>query len=92
VLGKFAGRPVVDRTGLAGSYDLVIRIPAEEIAYAGRSAGAGASADSGGDSAATDPGSSLFRSMEVLGLKLKPGKDRAETIVVDHMEKKPTEN
>jgi uncharacterized protein (TIGR03435 family) len=42
---------------------------------------------------ASDPGSgSLFTSIQALGLKLEPRKAPMKMIVVDHIEKMPTEN
>jgi uncharacterized protein (TIGR03435 family) len=46
-----------------------------------------------GDSA-SDPsgGSSIFAAIQTLGLKLEPRKAPAEAIVIDHLEKTPTDN
>jgi uncharacterized protein (TIGR03435 family) len=42
---------------------------------------------------ASDPGGgSIFRSVQEMGLKLDPRKAPLELIVVDHIEKTPTEN
>jgi hypothetical protein len=50
--------------------------------------GAGAPAD-----AASDPSSSsIFAAVQQLGLKLEPRKAPIEMIVVDHLEKAPTDN
>ena len=37
-------------------------------------------------------GEAIFRAIERAGLKLEPRKAPVETIVVDHLEKTPTEN
>jgi uncharacterized protein (TIGR03435 family) len=42
--------------------------------------------------AASDPGGSLFTAIQSLGLKLEPRKTPMTFIVVDHVEKMPTEN
>jgi uncharacterized protein (TIGR03435 family) len=49
----------------------------------------GAAAD-----AASDPGSggSVFTAVQAMGLKLDARKETIDTIVVDHVEKTPTEN
>ena len=48
----------------------------------------------GADSApsASDPSGSVFSSVQQLGLKLEPRKLAVDTIVLDHIEKSPTEN
>jgi uncharacterized protein (TIGR03435 family) len=69
-------RSVVDRTGLAGQFDIHLEF-APEI-------GAG---NTGGDSPA-ELGPSLFTALqEQLGLKLSPDKAPVEVLVVDHIEK-----
>ena len=41
---------------------------------------------------ASDPGTSIFESVQKLGLKLEARKSPLDNIVVDHLEKTPTEN
>ena len=79
VLSTWAGRPVQDKTGLTGKYDLQMPNPAMPVA----------SAD--GSAVAPDPQGSVVTSMEDLGLKLVPGKGQVETLVIDHVER-PSEN
>jgi len=58
--------------------------------FPGGTAG-GSGANSSG--AAADPGiSSVFQAVQHLGLKLQPRKAPVETIVIDHLEKSPTDN
>jgi len=91
-------RPVVDQTGLKGGYyvDLPIRPP--EGAGGGRKGeGAPEGGRSGLDNAPAGPrqdpfGDALFTVIERAGLKLEKTKAPVETIVVDHLEKTPTEN
>ena len=54
--------------------------------------GAGAGAARPADSASDPGGSTIFAAVEQLGLKLAPRKGPVEMIVVDHLEKTPTEN
>ncbi len=88
-LGMFAGRIVLDRTGLTGAYDVNLTWTPDQMP---RPAG-------GGDQpplingAAVDPnGPSLFTAVqEQLGLKLDSQRGPVETLVIDHAEK-PVEN
>jgi uncharacterized protein (TIGR03435 family) len=88
-LGMFAGRIVLDRTGLAGAYDINLTWTPDQMP---RPAG-------GGDQpplingAAVDPnGPSLFTAVqEQLGLKLDSQRGPVETLVIDRAEK-PVEN
>ena len=59
----------------------------------GGGGGAGAGGGSRPADSASDPGAStVFASVEQMGLKLTPRKGPVELIVVDHLEKTPTEN
>jgi uncharacterized protein (TIGR03435 family) len=77
---EIAGRPVVDKTDLAGGYDFKLRW---------------ASDDTGPETAPAEPNEqwpSLFTALEEqLGLKLTPEKAQIEIIVIDSVEK-PSEN
>jgi uncharacterized protein (TIGR03435 family) len=71
------GRPVLDKTGLTGSYEM-------KLDWTPDSAPATNDAD-------TLP--SLFTALqEQLGLKLAPAKGPVETLVVEHADRTPTEN
>jgi uncharacterized protein (TIGR03435 family) len=73
VLGT--GRPVEDKTGLAGRYDVTIQKPALQP-----------NAQQGGISA-PDLGPSAVSIADQLGLKLEPSKGQVETLVIDHVER-----
>src|SRR5579864_6084958 len=78
-LGNQLGRPVLDRTGLEGSFDFKLEWAAE----------AGASSPPGGDvPPPVDPnGASIFTALqEQLGLKLESTKGPIEVLVIDHVE------
>jgi len=85
------GREVVDMTGLKGSYQVSV-----EFSMADMIARAQAQMGSNGAVApdATDPGdvSTMYTSVEKLGLKLESRKAPVEQIVVVSAEKMPTEN
>jgi uncharacterized protein (TIGR03435 family) len=75
--GPGVGRPIQDKTGLTGRYDIVIPRP---------DMGGGPGGPDG-----ADRGGMVFSMVEALGLKLESGKSSVETLVVDHIEK-PSEN
>jgi len=77
-----ADRPVQDKTGLAGLYDITIRSPAPVRTPQG---------EQPQNAAPPDPGPSVFTKAEELGLKLVPEKGQVETLVIDHIER-PSEN
>jgi uncharacterized protein (TIGR03435 family) len=78
-LTSMSGRPVLDRTNLAGAYNFPLDLSMEEAG------GINASA-----SAIQRP--SIFTSVQELGLKLESRKAPVEMIVVDGGVKTPTEN
>ena len=99
MLSRFVDRPIEDMTGLKGFYQVAIDISREEMMSAARAMGAGpmvaapgSGALGGAADAASDPGGSIFESVQQLGLKLEPRKAPVDKIVIDHLERKPTEN
>jgi uncharacterized protein (TIGR03435 family) len=90
-LSRYVDHPVVDATDLKGNYQVTLDISQEDIRAVMRSVGmampAGAAADS-----ASEPGSSVVTSLQQLGLKLEARKMPIDMIVIDHLEKLPTEN
>ena len=67
-----AGRPVVDKTGLTGIYDMHLDMGQTGLAAEG----------------STEPGASVFSSVqEQLGLKLEPQKEKVEHLIIDHIER-----
>jgi len=72
-------RPVVDRTGLSGSFDLTLEYtPREQL-----------DSQPGPDASASDPSAppSVFTALqEQLGLKLEPQTGPVDVLVVDHVE------
>ena len=95
------GQQVKDMTGLTGNYqvaisfsmaDLMNMARAQGVAVPNAPAEAGAGAAPG--DAASDPGgaSTLFQAVQSMGLKLESRKAVVEQLVIDHVEKTPTEN
>ena len=86
--------PVVDLTGLPGFYELALEVP-PTAANRPRHAEALAAADGSPRPAeeASDPaGVSIFTSIRKLGPKLEKRKMALDQLVVEHIEKTPTEN
>jgi uncharacterized protein (TIGR03435 family) len=80
-------------TELKGNYQVALDISQEDIRNAMRALGAAMPAGAGGAAdTASEPGSSVLTSVQQLGLKLEPRKSPLEFIVIDHLEKLPTEN
>ena len=76
VLGRLLSRPVVDRTGLMGSFDLDLRYRPEAL-------GPGAAAAPPTDADAP----SIFTALqEQLGLRVTNGRAAVEVLVVDRLE------
>jgi uncharacterized protein (TIGR03435 family) len=96
---SFAGRPVVDMTGLKGEYQVALDLSFGDLTHAVQGAGIpipGATVNLGSAPSvlgASDPtGSSIFASVEKMGLKLDARKAPIPFIVIDHYDKTPTEN
>ena len=95
ILSRFVDRPVVDMTDLKGNYDFTLTFSQEDFrAMMIRSAvAAGVSLPpealklmEGGN------GDSLFNALETVGLKLEQRKAPIDVMVIDHIEKSPTDN
>jgi uncharacterized protein (TIGR03435 family) len=84
---RLVGRPVVNLTGLAGRYDFDLEFSPEDAHGTLIPATAGGAAP-----AATEFGSSIFNSIQRIGLKLEAQKRPLDVIVVDRAEKTATEN
>jgi uncharacterized protein (TIGR03435 family) len=101
-IGGTGGRQVVDMTGIKGNYDATVELSLAEIIAMARAAGAdipagaGGGAGGGGDVAvASDPGAggtSLTDAVQSMGLKLESRKAMVDQLIVDHIEKTPTDN
>ncbi len=90
-LSPMTDHPVVDMTGLPGKYDMTLDISMQELMNAARAAGAAVPPPPTGD-AASDPGNTVAMAVQAVGLKLDARKVPTAFIVVDHIEKMPTEN
>jgi uncharacterized protein (TIGR03435 family) len=80
----------VDKTGLTGKYDFTLRY--SQVGLPGPM-GRRLSAAPPGDADLSDPAPDLFTALEKqLGLKLEKSKTQLDVIVVDRMDKQPTDN
>lgn len=94
------GLQVKDMTGLTGYYQVAISFAMEDLLNMARSQGYavpnrpadGSGPALPGDAASTPAGSTLFEAVHSLGLNLEPRKAMVEQLVIDHIEKTPTEN
>ena len=92
-LSRYVDHPVVDMTQLKGNYQVALDISQEDIRNVMRSVGAAMPAGAAGATdTASEPGSSILTSVQQLGLKLEARKMPLDMIVIDHLEKLPTEN
>jgi len=92
---RFVDRPVVDMTGLKGNYQVALDLSMDDLKNIAKAAGMTMPAGDPqkGATEASDPsGSSIFQSVQQMGLKLEARKAPLDTIVIDHLEKAPTEN
>jgi uncharacterized protein (TIGR03435 family) len=96
--GGAASPQIVDMTGLKGYYQAAIDFSLADLISMMRSRGmdipggpAGGAPTAG---AAIDPDgkSSLIEAVQSLGLKMESRKAMVEQLIVDHIEKTPTEN
>ena len=88
-LARVLDRPVLDKTGFTGEFDLDLRFTDEDIM---KSPGSAAPDDAGGNRLPAGPNLPIvFAALEQLGLKLEPAKGPVEVLVVDHAER-PTPN
>jgi uncharacterized protein (TIGR03435 family) len=95
------GPQVKDMTGLTGNYQVAMSFSMEDLMNMARAQGAnvpnppagGAAAATPAD-AASDPGgsSTLLQAVQFMGLKLESRKAVVEQLIIDHVEKTPTEN
>jgi uncharacterized protein (TIGR03435 family) len=79
MMARVVNRPVIDETGLTERYSYF-------LSYAPLTPQAGDHAPEFG------PPDFFTAVQEQLGLKLQPGKDKVDVVIVDHIEQMPTEN
>jgi uncharacterized protein (TIGR03435 family) len=96
-LGAGQGRQIVDMTGLTGMYQTAVDFSMMDLMSSLRDQGINLPArprSGGGSSEATDPegGATVSAALEKLGLRLEKSRAKVNRLVVDQVEKMPTEN
>jgi len=91
------GRQIVDMTGLTGMYQAAVDFSVMDLQSSLSAQGIDIPRRPGGGSSgteATDPegGATVAAALEKLGLKLEKSRAKVDRLVVDHVEKSPTEN
>jgi uncharacterized protein (TIGR03435 family) len=94
VLGNQLDRPVVDMTGLKGTYDITLDFAQDMAAMRAKMAAMGAAPPPGMMPDSADPaGPTIFSALtEQLGLRLEARKGPVDLIIVEGVQKTPTEN
>jgi uncharacterized protein (TIGR03435 family) len=107
LLSQFTDRQVVDMTDLKGSYEVALDIPMQDLlnlakkmmpevgALVGGATAPGATPSGTGLAGigASDPsGGSMLDAVQKLGLKLDPRKMPTEKLIIENIEKTPTED
>jgi uncharacterized protein (TIGR03435 family) len=96
-LGLQVDRPIVDMTGLTGKYDITLEFAPDQATLQAKMAAMGVPPPPPGGVSPTMPDdgpmASLFTALpEQLGLRLEARKGPVELLVIDSVEKTPTDN
>lgn len=100
MISRFSERPVVDMTGIQGEYEFDLAFSAQgmrggPMMVMRRPMGPPPGGGDDGPAAAEPPAEragSIYDSVRPYGLRLEPRKAQLEMLIVDHIEKEPTEN
>jgi uncharacterized protein (TIGR03435 family) len=83
-LSQLLDREVVDKTGISGVFDIRLELSRADLFPLARRV----SSDPDAPASASEPsGSSIFRALQTLGLKLESGRGPGEFFVIDHVER-----
>ena len=83
-LSGIVGRPVIDRTGIKGSYDFTLSVSPSDVA--------GGWNDFYPDSGSSSQAESIFSSIRQYGLKFEKGLSPISIIIIDNIEREPSVN
>ena len=91
-MGGSSARQVVDQTGLTGFYQVSLEVSLADLMNLAKSQGVDIPADVTVALSDGDGGTSVYRSVQALGLKLQSSKAKVEQLVVDSVSKAPSGN
>jgi uncharacterized protein (TIGR03435 family) len=89
LLGRFVERPVIDDTGLKSRYDFDLDVGLQDMLSLAKAAGINVPVM---PQAADVGGSVVFTAIQQYGLKLEPRKAAIDMLMIDRVEKTPTDN
>ena len=92
LLSPILDKPVLDMTGLAGAYQISLNVDGEAIAVLMMGMSGIGISQAGIPWDAPDLSAGITRALQKIGMRLEQRKLPVEMIVVDHVEKAPTEN
>ena len=91
MLRRYVDGPLIDKTGLTGTYEIALDVPRQGVGGGARGMPANGG-EPGGGGRAPDPDISLDASLRKVGLRIEKQKVALDFVVVDHAEKVPVEN
>jgi uncharacterized protein (TIGR03435 family) len=92
-LSRFTDKAIVDQTGLRGEYDIDLTFfPENMMLRMGGGPGGPRQGAEGAPDASSEPRVTIFEAVQQYGLKLEARKAPLTMLIVDHIEKTPTEN
>ena len=93
MLSNQIGTPVVDKTGLTGTYDLTLEFVPDRVGAGGIGGALVPPETAQGANPNTFDGPTIFSAVqEQLGLKLEQKRGPLDVMVIDHAERVPSEN
>jgi uncharacterized protein (TIGR03435 family) len=85
-------QPIVDRTGLKGIYDFHLAFATDSVSPATSPPSPDGRDLSAATPEASDPAPTLIKAVNQLGLKMEAKSLSVDVLIIDHAEKRPTEN
>jgi len=92
LLSRWMDRPVIDQTALTGEYAIPIEPIVREEMLALKDRGRAATVATAPDAPAEAAGSGIFGVIQSFGLKLEGRRMTLPLLVIDRLEKQPTQN